>query len=254
MKYEKPQKKNPHQIIINQHIFPVKSIERFTDCNGTVEVKLIVQDKIVKLLPDDQMFCAKRCWDQRAETGYMREIEDSFQELADKIIDNNARYLEEKDNIIATKFFALWQLRACRNTSPIQDVQLKGIDAGEQLTKDEEERLEKSNVVFARGENAMVPGRFMNGINIQMGINKIISQHGKLKWGIVSALEGEFIVPETFSDFTILPISPRIILLGASENVIIPHSEVIKVNQLAVSFCRNYYFARKISNCPICGT
>jgi hypothetical protein len=251
MKYEKPKKKNPHQITVNQHISPVKSIERFADDNGTVEVKLITQNKIISLLPDDPLFCAMRCWDQRAEAGYMKEIEDSFQGLADKVINNKAIHLEEEDNRIATNYFALWNLRVYRNTNPIQDVQLKGIASGKQLTKDEEERLEKSNITFIRGKDALVPGRFMNGINIQMGIDRITSQMGKLKWGIVSSMEGEFIVPETFSNFTILPISPGIILLGDSENLLIPRSGVIKVNQLAVSFCSTYYFAKKISNCPI---
>lgn len=251
MKYEKPQKKNPHGITVNQHVFPVKSIERFASGNGTVEVKLITQNKIVRLPPEDSLFCAKRCWDQRAEAGYMKKIEDSFQSLAAKVIKNKAMHLGEEDSSIATNFFALWQLRAYRNTNPIQDVQLKGIAGGEQLTKDEEERLEIKDYVFARGDNAVVPGRFMNGINIQMGIDKISSQMGKLKWGIVSSMEGEFIVPETFSNFTILPISPRIILLGDSENLIIPRSGVIKVNKIAVSFCRTYYFAKRISNCPV---
>lgn len=216
-----------------------------------MEVKLITQNKIINLLPDDPLFCTKRCWDQRAEAGYMKGIEDSFQSLAAEVINNKAIHLGEKDNRIATNYFALWYLRVYRNTNPIQDVQLKGIAGGKQFTKDEEERLEKSNIIFSRGDDALVPGRFMNGINIQMGIDRITSQMGKLKWGIVSSMEGEFIVPETFSNCTILPISPRIILLGDSENLLIPKSEVIQVNKLAVSFCRNYYFAKKISNCPI---
>lgn len=182
----------------------------------------------------------------------MKKIEDSFQNLATKIINNKGKiHLEEDDNWIATNFFALWYHRAYRNTNPIQDVQLKGIAGGEKLTKDEEELLEINNVVFARGDNALVPGRFMNGINIQMGINRIARELGKLKWGIVSSMESEFIVPETFSSCRILPISPKIILLGDSENLIIPKRWIIQVNQLAVSFCRTYYFAHKLSNCPI---
>jgi hypothetical protein len=252
MKYEKPQKKNPHRITVNQHVFPAKCIERFADDSGTVEVKLITKDKIVNLRPDDSLFCAKRCWDQRAEAGYMKEIEDSFQNLATEIISNKDKiHLEENDNWIATKFFALWYHRAYRNTNPIQDTQLKGIAGGEQLSKNEEELLETKNVVFARGDDAVVPGRFMNGINIQMAIDRIASKWGKLKWGIISSIEDEFIVPETFSSCTILPISPKIILLGDSENLIIPKSWVIQVNKLAISFCRTYYFARKLSNCPI---
>lgn len=251
MKYEKTQKKNPHCITVNQHIFPLRSIRRFSDHNGTVEVKLINQNKIIYLPPGDPLFCARRCWDERAETGYMKKIEDSFQNLASKIINRKVLHLDEANSRSATEFFALWYLRAYRNSNPIQDVQLKGIAAGEQLTKDEEERLEKNHAVFARGKEVSVPGRFMNSINIQMGIDKMINQMGKLKWGIVTSMDGEFIVPETYSTLTVIPISPRMILLGDSMDLLISRSEVRKVNSKAISFCSTYYFARNLSHCPI---
>jgi hypothetical protein len=91
----------------------------------------------------------------------------------------------------------------------------------------------------------------MNGLNIQMLINERRAQFGNLKWGIVKSIEGEFVVPDSFSNTAILPISPRIILLGDSKNLIIPKSEVIKVNQTAVSTSTFYYFSRDLSSCPL---
>ena len=252
MTYEKPQKKNPHGIIVNQHIFPARSIERFANSKGTVDVKLIKQNKIIKLPPSDPLFCAKRRWDQRAETGYMKTIEDSFQSLASSIINVRVTSLEDMDCRIATDFFALWSLRHFRNENPIQDVQLKGIMSGKSLSKDDKERLEKNHALFVEGDmDALVPGRFMTGLNIQINIDRMRSQIGKLRWGIVRSIEGEFIVPESFSTHAIIPISPTVILLGDSTNLLIPRSEVAKVNKLAVSHCRNYYFARNLQNCPL---
>ena len=76
MKYEKTQKGNPYQLTVCQHTFPAASIARFADTTGCVEVYLIKQNKVVRLKPDDKLFCAKRVWDQRAESGFMKEIED----------------------------------------------------------------------------------------------------------------------------------------------------------------------------------
>ncbi len=253
MKYEKVQKRNPHSLTVNQHIFPTKSIERFIDSSGTVAVYLKDTSKEIRLKPNDKLFCARRVWDQRAESGYMKKIEDSFQALASKIVANQIKNLGESENRTVSDFFALWELRFYRNLNPINDSRLKGILPGKPLTKDEEELLEKKNVVFARDKASIptIPSRFMNGLNIQMSIDKRRTQMGNLKWGIVNSFEGEFIVPENFSNTAILPVSPKIILLGNSKNLIIPRSEVIKVNQLSISSSNTYYFAKDLSSCPI---
>ncbi len=254
MKYEKPQKKNPNELVIKQHIFPSKSIRRFVQNNGTVNVKLVKQNKVIKLPPDDKLFCAKRSWDQRAETGYMKEIEDKFQTLASKIVTNKIKNIGESENRTVSEFFALWELRFYKNLNPIDDTELKEILPGKSYTKNEEEILEKSNMVFAKAsarDKVSIPSRFMNSQSIQMGIYERIAQMGYLKWGIVSSHEGEFIVPDNFSNNAILPVSPNIILLWDSNNLVIRRSEVIKVNQLAISCSKTFYFAKELSSCPV---
>jgi hypothetical protein len=80
---DKPQKGNPHRLTVNQHVYPAWSIERFADTTGKVEVWLRRSDKTFRASPDNPLFCARRTWDQRAESGYMKAIEDEFQILAD---------------------------------------------------------------------------------------------------------------------------------------------------------------------------
>jgi hypothetical protein len=249
MKYEKPQKGNPHRLAVNQHIFPAKSIQRFSGHSGTVEVRLVGQDRVINLPADNVLFCAKRRWDQRAEMGYMKQIEDSFQYLAAKVIDNPGTILRDVDNRVASEFFALWSLRFYRNLYPIEDIQLKGI-TGEHLTKDEEERLEKVHLTYAKGDNASVPSRFMTGLNIQISIDRMRSEMDGVNWGVACSMIGEFLVPDTFSNIPILPISPKIVLMGNSNNFSMSHAGVIRVNRLAISCCRTYFFARRISSCP----
>ncbi len=249
MRHEKTQKGNPHNLVLKQHIFPAKSIERFVDACGTVAVFYKDTCEQIKLKPEDKLFCARRAWDEKAETGYMKKIEDSFQALASRIVADQVRNLEGSENRLVSDFFALWELRFDQNLNPINDIELKGILPGKPFTKNEEEVLEKSNLVFARDK--VIPNRFMNSLNIKMRIGERSAQMRNLKWGIVSSFEGEFIVPDNFSNNAILPVSPKVVLLGDSKNLIIPRSEVIKVNQKAISSSNRYYFAKNLSNCPI---
>jgi hypothetical protein len=39
-KFERPQKGNPHRLAIDQHTFPSKSIARFADSDGTVQIHM----------------------------------------------------------------------------------------------------------------------------------------------------------------------------------------------------------------------
>lgn len=86
MLFEKPQKGNPHRITVNQHVFPRASIARFVNDNNCVSVFYIPTGKAFIVAPDNELFCAKRAWDQRAEEGYMQRIERDFQKLVKDII------------------------------------------------------------------------------------------------------------------------------------------------------------------------
>lgn len=86
-KHEKPQKKNRHLLTVSQHVLPLASIARFADAEGRVSLHDLARRKVRLAKPNDNIFCAMRAWDQQAERGYMKRIEDEFQHLASKVIE-----------------------------------------------------------------------------------------------------------------------------------------------------------------------
>ena len=120
--FEKVQKGNPHHLTIKQHIFPVKSIQRFCDDQGYIQIYNFAANKKHKIKPDDQIFCARRSWDQRAETGYMKQIEGEFQEIAERVLMNQMDHdFDETDKLKLNEFYALWRLRSYYSTNPEND-------------------------------------------------------------------------------------------------------------------------------------
>jgi hypothetical protein len=85
-KVDATQKNNPHRLTINQHVFPKRSIERFFGGNRAVMLRDCVRKRTRFAGSSYAIFVAQRAWDQRSEHGYMRRIEDSFQEFADRIL------------------------------------------------------------------------------------------------------------------------------------------------------------------------
>jgi hypothetical protein len=113
-KYEKPQKKNRRLLTVRQHVFPLASIARFADADGRVSLHDLVRGKERSAKPDDDIFCAKRAWDQRAEGGYMKKIEDEFQSLASQVIHGVVSEIGEAEKSVFNRFYALWCMRARR--------------------------------------------------------------------------------------------------------------------------------------------
>ena len=247
MKYEKPQKGNPHRLTVNQHVFPARSIERFADGDGKVSVRLLKLNKLLKLSPCDQLFCAKRVWGQRAEIGYMKKIEDEFQSLADRIVDG-LRSLTPREHALVSKFCVLWHLRAQRRTQPEPDHPLKGV-TGANFTKDHEETLEKAHVLFTRG-NA-VPGRMMLAIKLQMQIDALMSRefNGK-QWGIMEARGGNFIIPD-IPNMRAVPVLPDLLLVCDHGNTVIFSPDIASINTQIIGFAVEYLIAGDFRNCHL---
>src|ERR1700761_3598925 len=107
-RYEKPQKGNPFQLVINQHTFPAKSIARFADVHGRVQLQMKAAKLLRRAKPNDHIFCARRAWDNDTETNFAKRFEDDFQRLADGVIDGSVSSIDPKQKHIITAFYALW--------------------------------------------------------------------------------------------------------------------------------------------------
>ena len=121
---------------------------------------------------------------------------------------------------------------------------------GAALTKEQEENLEANHYMYVRS-NGIIPGRQVAGLHIQKGIMAICRQMSDAQWGIVRADCGEFIVPDYCPDKIIIPVSPTLCLVNPCKSGVVPREGVAKINRYMLAGCREYYFARDISECPL---
>ena len=154
-KFEKTQPRNPHQLTIKQHVIPVRTIQRFGSADGRVEVNIGASHRIERLRPDAGIFWTRRAWDQRAERGIMKEIEDRFQPLADRVVSGELHEIPEEAHHDVNQFFLLWFHRSRIQPAEEIETQLNGV-TGNNLTKDEQEVLESNHVfLFAKATRSL---------------------------------------------------------------------------------------------------
>jgi hypothetical protein len=234
---ERPQKGNPHRLTREQHVIPVATLRRFSQVDGRVEVHLR-DGRIVMLEADDQLFCVERLWDQRAETGYMKKIEDEFQALVDELQSGRSGSLTSDEHRCITRFWGLWHWRNRFIDSPLEDTQLNGI-AGESLTLDQKELLESRWYAFAVGDGKM-PARMMTGLQIQIAIDRYEMANGGKRWGILRSPALPLVIGDRPGNLMSLPASPRLLLAADNPDGELTQFEAFRANQTALALSRNF--------------
>ncbi|SDR19375.1 hypothetical protein SAMN04490186_3907 [Pseudomonas grimontii] len=248
MGFEAPQKGNPHKLTIKQHVFPRKSIDRFSDESGLVQLFRTDGSKVISANSTNNLFCAKRAWDQSTESGIGKHIEDRFQALVESILAGSTEVIGYFEKTVVEDFFSLWRARQKFRAEGLDDLKLEG-RVGDSLTKDEQEILERQHVMFCR--DGVMPGRFAARIHVFGYMNTFRQDNRHMQWGIVRAGEGEFIVPDCFQDMMIVPVSPKLMIVADQPNSTLTRSEVAVINQTAIDRSTDYYFARSLSACPV---
>lgn len=248
MKYKKTQKGNPHKLTVQQHCFPRRSITRFADSSGTVQVHVIKAKKTVSLMSEDSIFCARRTWDERAESGFMKEIEDAYQDFADEIANGNVmRRLTHKEWQIVTDMYSLWNTRWHRKNKPIVDQKISGVlDPTRNVSMDEQEFLEKYHITPIRPD-ASIDGRHLAGVKIQQNIDPVREKMTSVHWGILKSRLCEFVVPDNSSSRIFLPVTPEICLANTQGYHTVVAAEVSRINAESMRSSSEYYFARDLS-------
>lgn len=249
-RFEPTQKGNRHKLPIKQHVWPVASIHRFTNARAQVQLYDKIRNKRRTAKPSDQVFYADRVWDNRAEAGYMKKIEDKFQDLAMRVIEESTTTIDARDKVVVDYFFALWQVRAAFRNAPDGEVQLNAV-TGHPYTKEEEERFEKAGVAFIRA-GGRVPARNMYGIRMQRDVDWLASGLANVQWGIVYAGEGEFVVPDrpAHEITQIIPLEPDLCLCAGGKSGVITRENLKQINDALRERSVEYYFAQDLASCP----
>ena len=248
MKFERPQKGNPHRLTVDQHVFPKRSLERYAGRDGRIAVRRSAGGKEIRLKSDDQIFCARRAWDHGSEVGFMKTCEDRFQVVAERICAGGDALSPEESHAVSV-FYGLWRARFKRRFGGQADLELKGVLPGIDHTIDEQEQMERAGMTFMRGVS--IPGRFQTGLAISYELSKMARALRDVAWGVQRAERGELILPDTFGERAAIPVSPTICLYAGKEDGRLSVEDVRAFNRIALEAAIDYVAARDFSSCPI---
>jgi len=243
---EKTQRGNPHQLTTRQHVYPRKSIERF---GAAVELMDLKRDRCRSAKPNDAIFCADRAWNHGAEHGFMKDIEDRFQPLATEVCAGTRHEFDELETEAVSEFYGLWLSRAKRRNLPYQTIRSEGVmGASVDYGPDGLERLERNNIIAVRPDGSFAM-RDLVAPSIRLDIDRIRNGIGSWSWGVFTALDGEFCVPDVPS-CGFIPISPTILLSAGNPSSDVDLERTAMVNKLLSSGASDYVFARSLDACP----
>jgi hypothetical protein len=231
------QKGNPHRLTREQHVIPMATLRRFALHDGRVEVHLR-DGRMVKLSVDNQLFCVDRLWDQRAEAGYMKKIEDEFQALVDELEGGRLGPLSPGEHRCITRFWGLWHWRNHFIDSPLEDIQMNGV-GGQLLSLDQKEILESRWYSFAEGEGTLA-ARVMTGLHIQIAIDRYEMANGGKRWGVLHSPHLPLVIGDRPGDLLSIPASSRLLLAANHPDGELTLSEAFQANQAAFAFSRNF--------------
>jgi hypothetical protein len=243
--FEKPRKGNPLEFVIDQHFHTAHAIAKFYNNDEKVEVFMKDSEETIQRHKRAKIFCAKRNWDERAERGYMTEIESNFHAQIDNLVS-----FKNRDHKAISEYFVLWRLRHLFHIERLSDAPLHGVQ-GEDLTKEQQEALEKIGWGYVN-ENGEIPARQLTGGQIQLGVMGLMdTTFSKMKWGLLKARKGQFLCSDSYQKLCILPISPKYVFAGNLSDETLDHNKVALVNKESIESATEFYFSKSLRNCPV---
>lgn len=244
----KVQKGNPHQLPVYLHTFPTKSIQRYANSNGLVQVYQKTLDSKILLKPNNRRFTVKRIWDAKAEY-HFKQIEDRYQDMIDRVdVTSDPKYTL-LDNDTITEMYVSWHIRS--TTEQFEDLKLEGIEEPSPLVEDttDHELIESNHMISVRNGNIIAGHQAAWPIMLRR-MNELQNYLSKQRWGLLKSNVGDFICPDTFRRYPILPVSPTLIFYNNAGHQEIGMQTLKQHNDSARKHSKEYYFSRNINKCP----
>ncbi|WP_151031017.1 hypothetical protein [Cellvibrio sp. KY-GH-1] len=236
------------EIVKKQHVFPAKSIARFYDSNGAVEVNLFRQSKVIRTTSKDQLFTVRRIWDQSAEQGFGLSIENKFQNLTDYVIQTKDYLLPPEANQLVTNFYVLWRSRSVITEKDfLLAPNVKIIDVQGVGLSDFEKNEIELNHGFYVNEDQTLPMRFQRGMVIKGTIDMFFDRNPSLRWYVCRSRKVEFTVPDVPSKYLIIPITPHICYSCEINYENLTKAQMTDFNLNSITRSKNYYFGRNLA-------
>jgi len=238
-----------YRFTIKQHVFPVKSIEQHYSRKNVVQLFDKRRQSLFPAKSNNNLFTVNRVWDERAEKHIGKPIEDEFQRLTSRILAGKIKRLGIFESELVSRFWSLWRTRNFFKVEGLPDVRAKGI-TGDSLTEQQRIALEAKGVMYV-GDDGVMPGRFLAGIHIVRFFDSLMTDQPNTTWGIVHTSEGELIVPDTFGENMVVPLTPKVLLIANAPDCHLTPDELALINREAICSAQDFYFARNFSQCPV---
>jgi hypothetical protein len=219
---------NPNRITINQHVIPVAHLGGWLGANQLLNV---FDRKIMGWsTPDlDNAFTVQRLWDQQAEVDLLGSNERNYQNQVDRI--EKGLQIEQHDHISA--YFAMLIVR--HSVAPRARPAFPPIleDMQEPLDQERLEKIELENLgsavsyVSPGGVGSQVMARTAVAMAMNMEFVRHVKRFAGVRWAPVEMGAVDAILPDSMARLeqrrvVLLPMSPRVVLVGSRGNSLIP--------------------------------
>lgn len=175
----------------------------------------------------------------------MKRIETAFEAVVDCVL-KGVRGLSTEQNKAVTRFWWLWRERYRLQHNPATPFRSPLHVDCPSLSVEQKETLEANGVFYGNGLE--IPAPQAAGLTIMYRMCWLAGQP-TLQWGVITSEQIDFLVPDTFGPFTIVPIAPRVCLLGGHQSHRADRGAALEINEEAVRQCSRYVFARSIRDC-----
>lgn len=240
---------NSKQITSRQHVFPKSGLVRFVGEDKKLEVLLLASEERQRYSPNAAPFVVNRCWDQRTEAEIMSPIERNFGIVSTRVLRTKITTLDAADHAVVTKMFSLWRVRNYFANKPLPDFTVAGVRPERVLSNNEMDECEHFGIISMRSDGS-IPGRMMAGPLLQLKLDQQVASMAGMRWGIINAANGEFLLPDGFGDLMVMPLSPKCCFVADHVDAVAPRSVVAEINSLAKVSAKTYLAARDLSACP----
>ncbi|NMU86080.1 hypothetical protein HKB16_24835, partial [Vibrio parahaemolyticus] len=109
--------------------------------------------------------------------------------------------------------------------------------------QDEAERLEKAGIYFYF--NGEFSSQMMAGLGVHYAIKETCRTLGEeTRWGGLSAMGGEFVIPDLCPDLVVIPMTPVQLLTASKANNYASLDIVNEFNEYFIKFSKSRYYYR----------
>lgn len=216
--------RNPNRITVNQHVIPQAHLKEWSREDGLLNVFDKQTQSWFTPAPQDA-FAVQRLWDQWTEQTFLGGNERIYLNQADLI--KAGQPIENHGHI--SEYFLMLCIRACVAAGQRPDYPPIMKLSSQSLTQSELEDIELQNVstsahlCYLGGDGSQSTTRDMVKFKMNMKFLRGMPKFKDVLWTPVAMTGEDAILPDSLinieeSGLAILPVTPRIVLIGSPAN------------------------------------